>query len=67
MATVKPRAIVRQRGVGALWQDLVAASRLEALISAGRGDLPLRFRCTNCRGRLTDFVVMAKDSHVQPW
>ena len=39
---------------------------LEALISAGRGDVPLhdlRFRGTNCRGNMTDFVVMSK----APW
>lgn len=47
-----------------------ADADLQALVESSRGDVPLRslrFRCTNCRGRLTDFVVMAKDSQVQPW
>jgi hypothetical protein len=42
---------------------------LEALIAAGRGDTPLlelRFRCTACRSRLTDFVVTARDTP-KPW
>jgi hypothetical protein len=33
---------------------------LAALISAGRGDVPLvkmRWRCANCASRLTEFVV----------
>ena len=35
-----------------------ANADLEAMISTGRGDVPLvQFRCTNCRSRLTDFVV----------
>ena len=33
-----------------------ANADLRALIDAGRGDVP-RFRCGNCGGRLTDFVV----------
>jgi hypothetical protein len=39
-------------------------------VNSGRGDVPLtelRFRGSNCRGRLTNFVVMSKDSAVVPW
>jgi hypothetical protein len=42
---------------------------LEALIAAGRGDVPLRslrFRCSACRSRLTDFVVTGRDTP-RPW
>ena len=38
---------------------------LQALVAAGRGDVPLirlRFRCSNCGGRLTDWVVTAKNT-----
>jgi hypothetical protein len=38
-----------------------------ALVKAGKGNIPLvnlRFRCTNCRSLLTDFVVSG--SHMQP-
>ena len=37
---------------------------LQALVDAGRGDVPLiklRFRCSNCGSRLTNWVVTAKD------
>ena len=55
-----------------------ADADLERLVVDGRGDTPLRdlrFRCSNCRGGLTDshaalaacFVVMSKDSAVVPW
>ena len=48
-----------------------APADLQAIIDAGRGDVPLkdlRFRCTKCGSRLTDSVVMAKDAlGVQPW
>jgi hypothetical protein len=44
---------------------------LQAIIDAGRGDVPikdLRFRCTHCSSALTDFVVMSRDAlAVQPW
>ena len=44
---------------------------LQALVDAGRGDVPLiqrRFRCGNCGGRLTDRMVTSRDSaRVQPW
>jgi hypothetical protein len=46
-----------------------ADADLETLIAAGRGDTPLRalrFRCTSCRSRLTDFVVTGKDTP-KPW
>jgi hypothetical protein len=36
---------------------------LQALVDADRGDVPLielRFRCSNCGGRLTDWVVTAQ-------
>ena len=38
---------------------------LQALIDAGRGDVPLihlRFRCSNCGSGLTDFVVTATEA-----
>ena len=38
---------------------------LQALVDAGRGDVPLihlRFRCTNCGSGLTDFVVTSTES-----
>jgi hypothetical protein len=38
---------------------------LQALVDAGRGDVPLiklRFRCSNCGSRLTDFVVTTKNT-----
>jgi hypothetical protein len=48
-----------------------APADLQALVDAGRGDVPLkdlRFRCTKCGSRLTDSVVMAKSAlGVQPW
>jgi hypothetical protein len=43
---------------------------LEALISAGHGDVPLvqlRFRCSECHSARIDAVVMSKDSAVVPW
>jgi len=42
---------------------------LDALAASGRGDVSLahlQFRCTRCRSRLTDAVVMSKDSAVVP-
>jgi hypothetical protein len=49
-----------------------AEADLQAIIDAGKGDVPLkdlRFRCTRCgSSRFTDSVVMAKDAlHVRPW
>jgi hypothetical protein len=44
---------------------------LQGLIDAGRGDVPLihlKFRCSNCGSRLTDFVcTSAAAIAVQPW
>jgi hypothetical protein len=42
-----------------------ANADLQALLDAGRGDVPLnrlRFRCANCRSRLTDFLVTSRDN-----
>jgi hypothetical protein len=48
-----------------------APADLQAIIDAGRGDVPvkdLHFRCTSCNSALTDFVVMSRDAlAVQPW
>jgi len=47
-----------------------ADADLEALVASGRGDVPLvrlRYRCSNCHGDMTDFVVMSKDSSVVRW
>jgi hypothetical protein len=46
-----------------------ADADLPALISAGRGDTllrELRFPCSDCRSRLTDFVVTGRDTP-KPW
>jgi hypothetical protein len=46
-----------------------AHADLQALIDAGRGDVPLihlRFRCSNCSSDRTDFVVTSRDNP-QPW
>jgi hypothetical protein len=43
---------------------------LDALVAAGRGDVPLvqlRWRCSWCHSTRIDAVVMAKDSTVVPW
>jgi hypothetical protein len=43
---------------------------LDALVAAGRGDVPLvqlRWRCSWCHGTRIDAVVMSKDSAVLPW
>jgi len=48
-----------------------APADLQAIIDAGRGDVPvkdLKFRCTSCSSALTDFVIMSRDAlGVQPW
>ena len=48
-----------------------AEADLQALIDAGRGDVPLvdlRFRCGNCRSKLTDFVCTSRSGAlVKPW
>jgi len=47
------------------------AADLQAIIDAGQGDKPikdLKFRCTKCGSRRTDFVVVSRDAlAVQPW
>jgi hypothetical protein len=47
-----------------------ADADLQALVDAGRGDVPLtelRFRCSNCCGTdRTDFVRTSRDV-VKPW
>jgi hypothetical protein len=46
-----------------------ANADLPALVASGRGDVPLRslrWRCTNCRSQLTDFVVTG-GANVRPW
>jgi hypothetical protein len=46
-----------------------ADADLQALIDAGRGDVPLsrlRFRCSQCGTHRTDFVVTSRDV-VKPW
>jgi len=46
-----------------------AEANLQALIDAGRGDVPLihlRFRCSICGSDRTDFVVTSRDNP-QPW
>jgi hypothetical protein len=44
---------------------------LQAIIDAGKGDVPLKdlkFRCAKCGSRLTDKVMMSRDAvRVQPW
>jgi hypothetical protein len=70
-----PRTTLQSRYVRVLvWCKSCRHQRdadLQALIDAGRGDVPLvnlRFRCSNCGGRLTDFVCTSKDAgQVQPW
>jgi hypothetical protein len=47
-----------------------ADADLQKLLDEGRGDVPLvrlRYRCSNCQGDMTDFVVMSKDTAVVPW
>jgi len=47
------------------------AADLQTIIDAGQGDKPikdLKFRCTKCGSRRTDFVVMGNGGvGVQPW
>jgi hypothetical protein len=47
-----------------------SAMRLETLISAGRGDVPLvhlRWRCSWCDSTRVNVVLVSKDSAVVPW
>ena len=64
-----PRSTLRSRYACVLvWCKACRRQReaeLQALMGAGRGDVPLiklRFRCSNCGGRLTDWVVTAKNT-----
>ena len=46
-----------------------ADADLQAIIDAGRGDMPLtelRFRCSRCGTDRTDFVVTSRDNP-RPW
>ena len=46
-----------------------ADADLQAIVDAGRGDVPLtelQFRCSQCGTDRTDFVVTSKDV-VRPW
>jgi uncharacterized Zn finger protein len=46
-----------------------AEADLQAIVEAGRGDVPLtqlRFRCSRCGTVRTDFVVTSRDNP-QPW
>jgi Zn finger protein HypA/HybF involved in hydrogenase expression len=68
-----PRTTLRARYVRVLvWCKSCRHRRdadLQGLVDAGRGDMPLvalRFRCSNCRSRLTDFVVTSRDEP-RPW
>jgi hypothetical protein len=45
-----------------------ADADLQALVDAGRGDVPLidlRFRCGNCRSKLTDFVCTSRSGALE--
>src|SRR5690349_1650737 len=48
-----------------------APADLQAIIDAGQGDKPLKdlkFRCAKCGSRMTDSVMMSRDTlAVQPW
>jgi hypothetical protein len=46
-----------------------ADADLQAIVDAGRGDVPLtelQFRCSQCGTDRTDFVVTSRDNP-QPW
>ena len=70
-----PRTTLQSRYVRVLvWCTSCRLQRdadLQALIDAGKGDVPLinlKFRCSNCGSRLTDFVCTSNDAGwVQPW
>jgi hypothetical protein len=48
-----------------------APADLQKLVDTGHGDVPLtelRFRCSQCSSRRTDWVVIARSAvGVQPW
>jgi hypothetical protein len=70
-----PRTTLQSRYVRVLvWCTSCRLQRdadLQTLIDAGKGDVPLinlKFRCSNCGSRLSDFVCTSKDAGwVQPW
>jgi hypothetical protein len=70
-----PRTTLQSRYVRVLvWCTSCRLQRdadLQALIDAGKGDVPLinlKFRCSNCGSRLTDFGCTSKAAGwVQPW
>ena len=64
-----PRTTLRARYVALLvWCKACrhqAEADLQALVAAGKDDVPLkdlRFRCSRCRSDLTDCVVTAKET-----
>jgi len=64
-----PRSTLRSRYTCVLvWCKSCRHQReadLQRLVDTGKGDVPLiklRFRCSNCGGRLTDWVVTARDT-----
>jgi len=68
-----PRSTLRARYVRVLvWCKSCRHRRdadLQALVDAGRGDVPLvrlRFRCANCGSSLTDCVVTATEATGRP-
>ena len=62
---------LRPRGGVLRFVPSQADADLQAIIKVGRGDVPLtelRFRCSNCGSRRTDWVVTAGSAlSVQPW
>jgi hypothetical protein len=59
-----PRSTLQARYVAVLLtcRSCLRNANLEALVD-GRGDMPLielRWRCSNCRSRLVDFVVTSR-------
>ena len=56
--------------MSALYPDRAEAD-LQALVDAGRGDVPLlrlRWRCSRCRSSRIDFVCTGRDAlRVMPW
>jgi hypothetical protein len=74
LTTSRPRAACCRRPIcvcGCRAGEAASAADLQAIIDAGQGDKPikdLKFRCTKCGSRRTDFVVMSRDAlAVQPW
>ena len=64
------RELRRRAGVVQICRHQAQAD-LQKMIDAGMGDVPLtrlRFRCSNCRSSLTDFVCTGRTAiGVQPW